>query len=517
MAAGLLFGASFKSWIGARGFYMVLAAALIPLLLTGSWVATHQADVAATTVSWDTNPPIEGMPVNLTGSIENKGRFDVGRFNATLAVGRVSGNRFIADETTTTTIEGLAAGGTSTLTLQWTPTPGYYLVFLDADEPDELTEIEEFNNRKLEWVAVRYKDPAADLAPKSPTNLTGGGPNADLAVTDITWDPATVEPAANVTFTATIVNNGPSAVVDANVTFRAGETFGDFFSENQGVRQNVSLGAAESTQVTFAWPNVPSGVFWLEAYINATGAATDPNVTNNHLAEAFLVHLTVPPEAKFPDPPERVTIKLFYIELLDKIHLRILLPFIAIFYAAGVLADQRDKGNLTYILTRPVPRWLLPVSNFVSGFSVSAVAISVGLLFTYFLLLGTPEGKDLGFLTTPILVSLVTLLAYGAVFVLISVMFDRPYLIGIGFVAWEWMVWTGGQVEVDQRPLVADWVNNVTLSHHLRNAFSQWKIDEGLKWLPEGSGLDDLRNVLLAALGAIVAAALYMRWREFDL
>ena len=36
----------------------------------------------------------------------------------------------------------------------------------------------------------------------------------------------------------------------------------------------------------------------------------------------------------------------------------------------------------------------------------------------------------------------------------------------------------------EQSPLVADWVNDVTLSHHLRNAFSNLRIDEASNGSP---------------------------------
>src|SRR5438552_12471352 len=87
----VLLANSLKSWVSARGFLMVLFAALVPLLLTGAWVGTHQKDVIATNLNWSPNPPTEGQNVSITADIVNKGRFDIKEdFNATLTVGRVS-------------------------------------------------------------------------------------------------------------------------------------------------------------------------------------------------------------------------------------------------------------------------------------------------------------------------------------------------------------------------------------------------------------------------------------------
>src|SRR5688500_469929 len=105
-SAFVLLANNFKTWVGARGFIMVIAAALVPLLLTGAWVATHQTDVAASEAMWTPEQPVEGQALNITATITNKGRFDVGPFNATLTAGSVqataTGARLISQATNVT-------------------------------------------------------------------------------------------------------------------------------------------------------------------------------------------------------------------------------------------------------------------------------------------------------------------------------------------------------------------------------------------------------------------------------
>jgi hypothetical protein len=506
----VLLANNFKHWVSARGFIMVIAAALVPLMLTGAWVATHQADVAAEDIQWDDNP-VHGQKINITAMVVNKGRFDVGPFNATLKVGTVSntatGVRLVTQASNVTQIEGLASGESREIRMNWTTRNGIFVVIADADSANVLPEIEEFNNQKPEWLPVAFATPDPANQPKARGNLTGStGPNADLAVTDLDWDPDT-KPFTNATYHATIENKGPEPVTDVNVTFQIGQSFGGQVFPSRENKTTVSLGPGESTTLTIVFNDVTATAFWLEAFVNTTGSATDPDASNNWMAEYAPVNPGLGPESDFPDPPERLTIKRFYLDILSQLHIRILLPLIGLFYAAGVISDEKEKGNLVYVLTRPVSRPLIPVLKFVSSFLVAAVAVVIGILATFFLLLGTPE-KDIGFLTTPLLISLISLFVYGSFFILVGVLVERPYLIGLGWVI-GWETIAGNFVP---------WVRNMTLSHHLLNAINGWRLDEGLQWLPESSEAKQaLGWVIGAALAFLVASVLVMRNREFDL
>jgi hypothetical protein len=511
----VLLANNFKSWVSARGFIMVVAAALVPLILTGSWVATHQTDVASDNVTWDKDNPVQGDLLNITATITNKGRFDVGPFNATLTVGRVSntatGVRLITDRTNLTQIPGLESGESTTIRLNWTATSAnFYVVIAEADTANVLAEIEEFNNQKPVWLEVGYRPPAATDTPNARTSL-GGTPSsparADLAIVNLVSEPAAPRPGDNVTYTATVRNDGPDAVTDANVTLQIGSAFSRQVFPSREAKMNVTLAPGETTNVTLRFNSITVGNYWLEAFVNTTGVAYDANDANNWMTRWAPVQPRLGPDAAFPNPPERLTIKRFYVDILEGLHIRILLPLIGLFYAAGVISDEKEKGNLVYVLTRPVARPLIPVLKFVASFLVASVAVVAGILATFFLLLGTPEGQ-IGFLTTPLLISLISLFVYGSFFILLGVLVDRPYLIGLGWVI-GWETIAGNFVP---------WVRNITLSHHLLNAINGWRLDDGLQWLPES---DEAKLALAWVMGAaivfLLASVVVMRRREFDL
>lgn len=504
----VLLVSSLKHWVSARGFWLVFAAALVPFLLTGAWVVTHQKDVSATSLTWEPSFFREGDSVNFTAVFTNTGKFGVGEFNASVNVGRLVGATLRPDATEKVTLPGLEPGEKREVRLTWTARAGTYWALAQADVDDAISEIEEFNNQKPWPVAVGYRLPNATLAPKTPTNLTGtagSSPSAEARILDIRWSPDVVKPGENMTFEVTVANDGPGELSGANVTVRVGQSFTNTLFASRETTETVTIASGSSSTVTLAWNNVQAGIYWVEAYVNVT-AGSDPDAANNHLAEPFTVDPAIPADFKPPEIPEKLSIKDFYLKVLSNLHLRVLIPFIGLFYAAGVLSDEREKGTLAYLLTRPVGRWLIPLTKFAASFGVAALAIGLGILAAFGILFGAPGG-NIGYLTTPLFISLVALFVYGSFFVLLGVLVDRPYIVGIAFVI-GWETIAGNLVP---------WVKNLTFTHFINRAIESWQLDKGVQWLPTGSdSLEALRNLLIAAVLFLAAASLIMKRREFE-
>lgn len=513
----LLFKASLKSWFGAKGFWMVVVAALVPLLLTGAWLVTHQRDLRAVDASWDVEDPIEGQSVNFTATVKNVGRTAAGAFNATLVVGPKVGASISGEASQNQHFDGLKAGQTGTVNLTWKARAGVFWVGLQADSGDSVGEIEEFNNLYARPFVVNYSQPRAAAGPTPPGNLTGNrsaGPRADLALTDLGWEPADLHALTNATFTITVTNNGPDRVENANVTLHVGQAFGNRIFPSAQSLGNISLDPGQSSPVTLAW-RAQAGAYWAEAYVNTSAAARDANAGDNYANRSFVVNPQLDPK---DTPPEQATKKEtitdFYLQVLSLLHLRLLIPFIGLWYAAGALTDDRERGNLPYLLTRPINRAVLPLTRFLAGFLVAAAALVLGLLATFGLLFGTPQG-NLGLLTTPLLASLLALFAYGGFFTFLGVMTNRPYILGVAFVlGWETVA-----------PRFVTWVDGLTISHYVlrsiigtpEDPLDGWRLDQGLEWLPHGSqALGALRILLLVGVGFLVAASWAIRRREFD-
>lgn len=516
-----LLGNSIRSWLSAKGFVLVAAASLLPLILTGAWVVTHRGDIALDNLEFNKDSLVNGQVIDFSTTVTNVGSTTVSEFNVTFQIGTVDPNTFTLrpDLSTTQKVEGLASGESKTLTFNWTATrPGLVFAVAVADNEDNIGEENELNNQFDVPMIIKNAEPAADTAPKAPSGV-GGDENAtlvaDLGVSNLEPAGVSILPGAPQTFNVTVTNNGPAPVTNAVAVIRVGSTTGPAFFEQANTTENVTLGLGESKIVSVTWTPF-SGSFWAEAWVTPPADVKDSTTNDNHATASFTADTRLPDQIDRPKPVEKQTIKEFYLGVLSLLHIRLLLPLVALFYAAGTVADARENASLRYILTKPVPRWLLPLTKFVSSFVVAAIATVIGIVLTYFMLFqSTPQGGDVGFLTTPLLVSLLTLFAYGAVFTLIGVTFERPYLVGIGFLlGWE-----------NAAPLLLPWVQNLTISHHLAVALSGagtgpgdgWFLDQGLQWLPQGAAaLQAFWILLVIGVAGLALAATTMKRREYE-
>jgi ABC-2 type transport system permease protein len=218
----------------------------------------------------------------------------------------------------------------------------------------------------------------------------------------------------------------------------------------------------------------------------------------------------------FEAPEAKATAKDFYRDVLSVLHLSLLVPLIALFYAAGVLEDEKDKGNLPYMLTRPVPRWMMPVARFLVSFVVAGAALAIGVIATFLLLLGQPQEAP-GFLTWPLLYVLMALFAYSGLWSLAGVTVRRPYLLGLVYIlGLEAVIVLGRGILVNGEPLLQDWILWFSLNHWMHEAFAGW--DPAAPWsmLPGGDALRGLLIVLAVGVVGLAGSAWWMTRREFE-
>lgn len=507
-----------RDWLSTRGIWLAFGAALIPFVLTAAWVTTHQADLVAGEIEHGPNVTTErgwfvtrdGRQVSFSTTITNEGSSEASPVNATLAVGTVRRNRFSplrgAARANLTNVT-LQPGGSRQLNVTWSARPisqfrGQAGVLVDVDGNNRVGESDEFNNQRFVPLLIRNKVPDPANAPEAPGNVTGNASRnqtTDARIVDVSWSPESIQPQDNATFVAEFVNDGPDELVNATVRLEIGRRVAGTFRATQETSDVVTLAPGENVTISLGW-TARQGSYWVRGWVNVTDAHHDPDASDNYEAEGLAVDPPITEDYEQPDAPERLTLKQFYTQLLNILHLRILIPFIGLFYAGGVITDEKRRGNLRYMLVRPLERWLFPITKFASGYVVAAAAVLLGILASFVMLFGSPN-VDTAFLTTSVIVALAALLVYGAFFVLLGTLVARPYLIGVGFViGWEGIV--GNFVP---------WVQNLTIIHHLTKVIDKVDAQQGLVIAAQRLGL-----VLGAAVAFLVASALVMKYREFD-
>lgn len=510
-----LLRSSLRTWLSVKGVWLVAAAALLPLVLTGAWVATHRADVTASGLELPDDVR-EGDNVTFRATIANTGPSRVDAFNATIAVGTVSGRSLIPLGSETIAIDGLDAGATREVTLQWTAQPGILFVVAFADQEDVLAEVDEYDNQDAKPLAVAYAAGETADAPTAPPAVEGDA-NAtaasDLALTALARSGTT--PGGQARLDATATNHGANAT-EGVLVVRVGRSFGGSFFSASETRSNVTLEPGASQTITLTWP-AQEGSWWHEAWIEPGDGLREATPADNHRSESFGVDPTIPEGFQPPEIPEKLTIKEFYLNILELLHLRFVIPLVALFYAGGLIADEKERGSLPYILTRPIPRSALVWTKYASGLLVAGLVFAIGLLLTYLLLFQTvPAGREAWYLGVPLLLSLIALAVYGACFAALATITDRPYLVGGALILLQFattIAFVSGSAVI----ALPDWFRYLMPAQYVSDALARWTPDLGFSWLPEGEGGTRAILILAAiAVGALIFAVTTMKKREFE-
>lgn len=536
---------STRTWLSTKGVWIIFIAALLPFIISAAWTTTHKADVTVGPLEAGPGMEVEegnflstiGDDATFQTTIWNNGSEATGPFNMTLQIEapdpqRDNQLRVMRPGTDQREIrvDDLAPGESRDVSFSWNvrlvriPSQqqvtfaARVIASAQADAPTredpsgEVPEFEELNNRRSRPLFIQVPQPDPADGPTTPENLTGDGTSGRTADAGVDVSVSSIEPGPreNVTVEADFTNAGPDDLVNATITLQLGQQRQGQFSTLGGVEESRSLNisAGNSTTISEVWQPRRPGQYWARAFVEVD-ADEDPNGTDNYAQTGLAVQPVEITEYEEPEPPERATLQGFYRDGITRsITLAILLPFIALFFAGGVIRDPERDGTLTYLLTRPVKRWLFPLTKFVSGYAVSATLVGLGVAAAYTVAFAVPAAGtgNIGFLSTSLLISLVALFVYGAFFLLLGTLVDRPYLVGVAFVlGWEQIA----------RALVP-FAQNLTILHNLLSVLDDWPMDEGLILWPQGDGATLLVYLLLSGVVFLALASVVMTFREFD-
>lgn len=567
-AQSLLLKENIAAWFRARGFVLVLVAALIPAGITAAWVYSHQGDIAVTGLEWSPEGPEVGDLVNITATIENRFPRDAPAFDVQIEVGFVrtgpdQQQQWQSVFNERVHVDGLAAEDETQVEAQWAPTErdlGTLIIRVIADPDDELRESQTANNFRLAQIQVHsptgVTTPSPAMDPEGEDqhtdeaegeNQTGDGnetpdgedgvdgnqtnlPQTDVRLVRLEHPPALfVQDEVNIT--AVAVNHGPDDLEGATLRMivereRVSGTFVDqqvtdiqvdwVEIRNDTFTLDIESGGEAEQTLSF----IPNQVtrYRVHAFIELDGVAHDPVGEDNEISQTFMVDR----REAFPEAPDENSAKVFYqTYVLDLIHLKIIVPLIALFYAGGVLLDERRKNTLPYLFTRPVPRWTLPVIRFAVSFVVAGAAVTIGVLAVNAILLGQP-GADVEFLYWPLGLTLGALFVYGAVFTLLGVVSERPYLWGLLYVIGvEGLIFFGRALLINDVRFFQTWAEFLSLNHWFLQVYAAWDPTRVVApWLdaePATAALVAGLGLAAIGIGGLIASAKTIQNRDIDM
>jgi len=204
-----------------------------------------------------------------------------------------------------------------------------------------------------------------------------------------------------------------------------------------------------------------------------------------------------------------------FVEILTQLYFPRVDLFVALYLGCAALGEEIEGKTLPYLLVRPVPRSALLLGRWLAGAFNAGVLLSLAYVALYAATVGQMGAKalwvDLPVLGSACIALWLSLAAYSAFFVLLSVMVRWPLLIGLA-VLFLWEEWAA------QMPGT---MAQFTLLHHVYTLLARWTGESTYVSLasPYGEPLLTTTQSLQALIGvavvSLVLALLRFRRRAY--
>ena len=120
--------------------------------------------------------------------------------------------------------------------------------------------------------------------------------------------------------------------------------------------------------------------------------------------------------------------------MLEALGLTTLVPIVALIMGTGAIGSELEDGTAVHLLTKPVARWRIGIVKLVVG-AACAAAISLPPVFVGALI----ACGDVGVALAYTIASLIATCVYVALFMALSLVTSRAFVIGLGYV----LIWEG--------------------------------------------------------------------------
>jgi len=115
-----------------------------------------------------------------------------------------------------------------------------------------------------------------------------------------------------------------------------------------------------------------------------------------------------------------------------------LLPMVALLYASGIIQDEQEEQTITYLLIRPIPRWLLYVVKMFATWTTTVLLVIVLSVLTYLAIYAKSDAEWANVLHRCLVASGIhslAVIAYCSLFGLLSLLTKRILIVGVLYIA----------------------------------------------------------------------------------
>lgn len=121
-------------------------------------------------------------------------------------------------------------------------------------------------------------------------------------------------------------------------------------------------------------------------------------------------------------------------------------PFVALFYGTSLIADEVENKTITYLLTRPVKKYIITVGKFLAYFLIAIIIVFPPTIITYIMLINDNRmplvSSDIVYLLIKQLgITALSIIVYGSIFNFFGTRLKHPIISGLLFAfGWEKIV-----------------------------------------------------------------------------
>jgi ABC-2 type transport system permease protein len=191
-----------------------------------------------------------------------------------------------------------------------------------------------------------------------------------------------------------------------------------------------------------------------------------------------------------------------------------LVPLAALLYASGMICDEIEDQTLTYLVIRPLPKWVIYVAKFLATFVVTATLAAFFTLVTYLAIYGrlpplSLEAAVLERAALTVVIFTLALFTYCAGFGCLSLLVKRSLVIGVAYIVlFEGVL---ANIGFAVRKLTVMYYVRILSERWLELSYSDWSLD-----LKEAlSGGQCVETLLGTGLIFVVLGAWIFSTREF--
>lgn len=157
-------------------------------------------------------------------------------------------------------------------------------------------------------------------------------------------------------------------------------------------------------------------------------------VTRGRLIAMGLLGLAVVLLGWAVDPSREIDPLETGVSIVTNVGFTIIVPIVALVFAAGVLGDTREDGTLVYLWLRPLRRWPVVAGAYTAALTVVAPITIVPVVATAAVL-----DVGGGLVAAALIASVVGVIAYTALFLLLGLLAKNAIVWGLAYI----LIWEG--------------------------------------------------------------------------